>query len=163
MQSPVQYIFKMMAMEPTKTMPGGEVRVVDSKNFPPSMSIAAGLVTLKPGAMRELHWHPNGSEWQFWIRGQGRMTIFAPPGRARTMDFNANDVGFVPNMAGHCIENTGNTDLAFLEIISAPRFVDFSLNNWLRHLPPEMVTAHLNLNEQEIHRIPSAMELIVGE
>lgn len=163
MQSPVQYIFKMMAMEPTKTMPGGEVRVVDSTNFPPATSIAAGLVTLKPGAIRELHWHPNGSEWQFWIRGQGRMTVFAPPGRARTMDFNANDVGFVPNMAGHCIENTGNTDLAFLEIISAPRFVDFSLNNWLRRLPPEMVTAHLNLNEQEIRRIPSAKELIVGE
>ena len=162
-QSPVQYTFKMVAMDPTKIVPGGEVRMVDSRNFPASTTIASALVTLKPGAMRELHWHPNGSEWQFWIQGQGRMTVFAPPGRARTMDFNANDVGFVPNMAGHAIENTGDTDLMFLEIISAPRFVDFSLNNWLRHLPPEMVTAHLNLKDQEIHRIPSEKQLIVGK
>lgn len=161
-QSPVQYTFRMGAMDSTKTSPGGEVRIVDSKNFPPSLTVAAGLVTLRPGGMRELHWHPNGSEWQFWIQGQGRMTVFAPAGRARTMDFNANDVGFVPAMAGHYIENMGNTDLVFLEIISAPRFVDFSLNNWLRHLPPEMVTAHLNLDQQELRRIPSAKELIVG-
>jgi oxalate decarboxylase len=113
--------------------------------------------------LRELHWHPNGSEWQFWIQGQGRMTVFAPAGRARTMDFHANDVGFVPNMAGHAIENTGDTDLIFLEIISAPRFVDFSLNNWLRHLPPEMVAAHLNLDASRIRSIPDQKELILGE
>jgi oxalate decarboxylase len=162
-QSPVQYTFKMVAMEPTKRMPGGEVRMVDSRNFPPSTSIASALVTLKPGAIRELHWHPNGSEWQFWIQGQGKMTVFAPPGRARTMDFNANDVGFVPNMAGHVIETTGDIDLVFLEIISAPRFIDFSLNNWLRHLPPEMVSAHLNLEEEDIRHIPSEKELILGK
>jgi oxalate decarboxylase len=27
------------------------------------------------------------------------------------MDFHANDVGFVPAMAGHCIENIGEEDL----------------------------------------------------
>ncbi len=31
------------------------------------------------------------------------------------MDFNANDVGFVAAVSGHYIENTGNTDLVFLE------------------------------------------------
>jgi oxalate decarboxylase len=162
-QSPVHYTFKMLAMEPTKSTAGGEVRIVDSKNFPPSLSIAAGLVTLKPGALRELHWHPNGSEWQFWIEGRGRMTVFGPPGRARTMDFNANDVGFVPTMAGHCIENTGTTDLMFLEIIRAPEFKDFSLNNWLRHLPPEMVAAHLNLDESEIRKVPIDKQLILAK
>jgi oxalate decarboxylase/phosphoglucose isomerase-like protein (cupin superfamily) len=30
------------------------------------------IVTLKPGALRELHWHPNASEWQLWLAGQGR-------------------------------------------------------------------------------------------
>jgi oxalate decarboxylase len=91
------------------------------------------------------------------------MTVFAPPGRARTMDFNANDVGFVPMMAGHCIENTGTTDLMFLEIIRAPRFEDFSLNNWLRHLPPEMVAAHLNLDESEIRKVPIDKQLILAK
>jgi oxalate decarboxylase len=78
------------------------------------------------------------------------------------MDFHPNDLGFVPNMAGHVIENTGNVGLVFLEIINAARFVDFSLNNWLRHLPPEMAKAHLNLNEQDVRNIPEEKEVILG-
>lgn len=152
-QSTIQYTFKMQEMAPTKKTKGGEVRVVDSHNFPASKSIAAGLVTLKPGGLRELHWHPNASEWQFYLAGSGRMTVFTPSGRARTMDFNANDIGFVPLAAGHYIENTGNTDLEFLEMFKADEFVDFSLNNWLRHLPPEMVTSHLHLDVDTIGKI----------
>jgi hypothetical protein len=30
----------------------------------------------------------------------------------------------------------------------ADQFVDVSLNNWLRRLPPEAVMAHLNLDRQ---------------
>ena len=138
------------------------MRIVDSHNFPPSKTIAAGIVKLKPGGLRELHWHPNGSEWQFYIAGKGRMTVFAPPGRGRTMDFTANDVGFVPALAGHYIENTGDSDLIFLEIIKADQFVDFSLNNWLRHLPTEMVTAHLNLDETMISKIPAEKMVVLA-
>ena len=78
-----------------------------------------------------------------------------PVGSARTMDYNANDVGFVPAVAGHYVENTGETDLVFLEMFAAKEFQDFSLNNWLRHLPIEMVNAHLNLDQSTIERIPS--------
>src|ERR1700675_3478107 len=57
-----QYIFHMKSMEPTRSSKGGEVRIVDSRNFPVSKHIAAALVTVKPGGIRELHWHPNASE-----------------------------------------------------------------------------------------------------
>ena len=151
--SPINYTFKMAAMPPTKVTPGGEARVVDSRNFPASKSIAAGLVRVKPGGMRELHWHPNANEWQFYISGKARMTVFAAQSDAHTMDFNEADVGFVPKSAGHYIENLGNTDLVFLEIFKTSEFQDVSLNNWLRHLPPEMVTAHLNFDAAEIHNL----------
>ena len=160
--APQQYTFKMKAMAPTKKTAGGEVRVVDSRNFPVSTSVAAGLVTLKPGGMRELHWHPNASEWQFWLAGRGRMTIVMPEGRARTMDFRANDVGFVPAVAGHYIENTGNTDVLFLEMFKTNQFLDFSLNNWIRRMPPEMATAHLNLDETALAKIPSEKQEIIA-
>lgn len=161
-ESPIRYTFKMAAMPPTRVTSGGEVRVVDSHDFPASTSIAAGLVRIKPGGMREMHWHPNASEWQFYLSGKGRMTVFMPPGRARTMDFNANDVGFVPAVAGHYIENTGDTDLVFLELFKTHTFQDFSLNNWLRHLPPQMVTAHTNLTPAEIDRIPAEKQEVIG-
>ena len=37
---------------------GGTIQIVDSKNFPISKTIACAVVRLKPGALRELHWHP---------------------------------------------------------------------------------------------------------
>jgi oxalate decarboxylase len=152
----------MATMAPTRTTAGGEVRIVDSSNFPVSTRIAAAVVTLKPGALRELHWHPNASEWQFWIAGKGRMTIVTHEGKARTMDFNANDVGFVPRVAGHYVENTGQTDVVFLEMFKSNRFVDVSLNNWIRRLPLEAVTAHLNLDANQIARIPAGKELVIA-
>jgi oxalate decarboxylase len=162
-QSPSRFTFKMGSMAPTKRMPGGEVRVVDSHNFPVSTNIAAAMVTVKPGAMREMHWHPNAAEWQYWMAGKGRMTVFMPIGSARTMDFKANDVGYIPATAGHYIENTGDTDLVFLEMFKSPEFVDFSLNNWLRHLPPEAVNSHLRLSAAEIQSIPAQKtEIIAG-
>jgi oxalate decarboxylase len=160
-ESPIQYTFKMSAMTPTRKTPGGEVRIVDSRNFPVSKNVASALVTLKPGALRELHWHPNASEWQFWIAGKGRMTVVMNEGRARTMDFNANDVGLVPRVAGHYIENTGDTDATFLEMFKADQFIDVSLNNWLRRVPPEAVSAHLNLDQELIAKIPPEKELVI--
>jgi len=153
--SPYQYTFRMKSMAPTRSSEHGTVRIVDSTNFPVSKHIAAGLVTLKPGGMREMHWHPNSSEWQYYIAGKGRMTVFMPVGNARTMDFNANDVGYVPKVAGHYIENTGDSDLVFLEILAASEFLDVSLNNWLRRLPKLMVREHMGFTDASIDKIPS--------
>jgi oxalate decarboxylase len=69
----------------------------------------------------------------------------------------------VPRVADHYIENTGNADLVFLEMFKASEFQDVSLNNWIRHLPPEMVTAHMNLDADAISKIPSEkLEVIAG-
>ncbi|MBC8001338.1 MAG: cupin domain-containing protein, partial [Opitutaceae bacterium] len=161
-QSPIQYTFRMGAMAPTIKAHGGEARIVDSRNFPAARNIAAGLLTIKPGGMRELHWHPNASEWQYYIAGKGRMTAFMPVGSARTVDVRANDVGYVPAVAGHYVENTGDTDLVVLEIFKASQFMDISLNNWLRRLPPEMVTSHLGLDAATIQSIPSEKITFAG-
>jgi oxalate decarboxylase len=152
--SPNPHTFKMKSMAPTKSADGGEVRIVDTANFPLSRHVAAALVTLKPGAMRELHWHPRCSEWQYWIAGQGRMTVFFPVDNARTVDFHANDVGYVPSNAGHYIENTGHTDAIFLEMLPTQKFEDISLNQWLRRLPAETVQAHLGFDKENLIRIP---------
>ncbi len=152
-----KYTFKMSAMPPTTKDAGGEVRVVDSSVFPVSLTVASAQVILKPGAIRELHWHPNVSEWQYWMKGKGRMTVVTAEGKARTVDFNANDVGYVPSMAGHYIENTGTEDLVFLEMFKAPRYMDFSLNEWIARMPDKMAMAHLKLPIATIRRAPQTI------
>jgi len=158
--SSFQATFKMKSMAPTRATEKGEVRIVDSRNFP-QVKLAAALVTLKPGGLRELHWHPNSSEWQYWIGGKGRMTVFFPYDNARTVDFNANDVGYVPSNAPHYIENTGDTDAVFLEMLATDVFEDVSLNQWLRRLPAQMVEAHLGFDKAVLAKIPDGkLELL---
>jgi oxalate decarboxylase len=128
-------------------VPGGRVRIVDSSNFPASSTIAAALVELDQGAMRELHWHPTNDEWQYYISGQAKMTVFASSGKARTFDYRAGDVGYVPFAMGHYILNTGEEPLRFLEMFRSPTYADVSLNQWLALTPPELVQAHLNLDQ----------------
>ena len=47
------------------------------------------------------------------------MGVFAASGQARTFDFRAGDVGYVPFAMGHYIENTGTTPLRFLEMFKS--------------------------------------------
>lgn len=53
-----------LSQKPKPSVPGGggTLAVIDSHNFPAAKTIAAAIVTLKPGALRELHWHPNVRE-----------------------------------------------------------------------------------------------------
>jgi oxalate decarboxylase len=138
---------KMLAQTPITTR-SGSVRVSDTGVFPASKTISAALVEVAPGGMRELHWHPNNNEWQYYIEGQARMGVFAASGQARTFDLRAGDVGYVPFAMGHYIENTGNTPLRFLEVFKSSYYADVSLNQWLALTPPELVNAHLKLDPQ---------------
>src|SRR5213080_5010305 len=101
-KSPQNLAFRTMEMPPTKKTKGGEVRIVDSSNFKVSTT-AMALVTVHPGGLRELHWHPNADEWQYYISGKGRMTVVATGNKARTMDFQAGDVGYVQKTLLHYI------------------------------------------------------------
>jgi len=156
-KSKVSYSFRMNDMKPQFEDAKGSVRIVDQSNFP-ATTISSAMVVLKPGAVREMHWHPNASEWQYWQQGTGRMTLFASGGKARTMEFHPQDVGYVPPVAGHVIENTGTEDLIFLEIFKNPKYGDISLNQWIRRLPEHMIQEHLYLSPQEIKQIPAEKE-----
>ena len=137
------YTHKMLAQEP-KVATGGRVRITDSRNFPISKTVAAAHLDIEPGAMREMHWHPNADEWSYFIKGRARVTIFGAKETARTFDYTAGDVGIVPRNMGHFIENLSEDEpLEVLEIFRAPEFQDFSLFQWLGETPARNVKDHL--------------------
>lgn len=140
---------------------GGEVRIIDSSNFKAATTIAAAVVTVHPGGIRELHWHPNADEWQYYMSGSGRMTVFATGGRARTMDFQAGDVGYVQKTLPHYIQNTGTTDLKFLEMFKSSVYQDLSLSEWLTHTPPELVLAHLGIDRATLDALPKEQVVVM--
>jgi oxalate decarboxylase len=157
---PMAYNHRLTAQKPIKAA-GGEVRIVDSRNFPPASTIAAALVDIEPGAMRELHWHPTTDEWQYYVSGRARMTVFASDGTAGTFDYQAGDVGYVPFAMGHYVENTGSEPVRFLELFKSSRYADVSLTQWLALTPPELVQAHLNLDAKTVAAFSKTKPIIV--
>jgi oxalate decarboxylase len=128
---PDTFAFFTGKMEPTKVTAGGSVKIVDRHNFPIT-NIAAAIVTVKPGGLRELHWHPNADEWQYYVKGTARMTVFTAGTHARTMDFHPGDVGYIDQSQPHYIENIGDNDLIFLEVFPTAEYQEF---RWVSGLP----------------------------
>ncbi|MEC1752951.1 oxalate decarboxylase [Bacillus mojavensis] len=144
---PYPFTYRLLEQEPIASE-GGKVYIADSTNFTVSKTIASALVTVEPGAMRELHWHPNTHEWQYYISGKARMTVFAADGHARTFNYQAGDVGYVPFAMGHYVENLDDEPLVFLEIFKDDHYADVSLNQWLAMLPETFVQEHLDLGKE---------------
>jgi oxalate decarboxylase len=149
---PQSFSYRLLAQEPIKSK-GGTMRIVDSSNFPVSTTIAGAYIEIEPGGLRELHWHPNGDEWLYYIEGKARMGVFAGSGQARTFDFQAGDVGYVPFGTGHYIENIGDTTVRFVETFKSSYYADLSLDQWLALTPPELVAAHLKTDEPLIRAL----------
>jgi oxalate decarboxylase len=158
---PHPFTFSLGSMAPSRETKGGTVQIADSTNFTVATTVAAALLTIRPGGMREMHWHPNADEWQYWIKGKGTMTVFDTGPNATTMNFNAGDVGYVKKNLGHYIKNTGDTDLQVLEVFKAPQFQDISLSDWITHTPPALVAQHFNLSPDVIAKLPKSKPEIV--
>lgn len=160
--SPETFTCHMSGMSPTHKNEFGEARIVDRRNFKVNNAVALAHVTVHPGGMRELHWHQNADEWQYYVAGKARMTVFAAGQRARTMDFQKGDVGYIKQTFPHYIENTGTEDLVYIELFKDNFFQDVSLTNWLTHLPPALVQGHLNISAATLQAIPHSEMVTVG-
>jgi oxalate decarboxylase len=132
----------MMAQQPVKTK-SGTVRITDSSVFPFSTTIAAALVEVDPGGMRELHWHPNTNEGSIISRVRPAWACSARPVR-RAPSISR------PTMSAMCLLPWGIISrtpalrrCAFWNKSST--YADMSLHQWMALTPPELVEAHLNL------------------
>jgi oxalate decarboxylase len=152
---PNPFTFSLGGVTPLRSNRSGNVRVADSRTFKVSTTIAAALETIKPGAIREMHWHPNADEWQYWIKGQGRMTVFNTGPKAVTKDFRAGDLVVVKKSFGHYVQNTGTTDAQFLAVFKTSEYQEVSLSDWLTHTPPELVAQHFNIDASVVRQLPN--------
>ena len=142
---------------------GGTIQIFDSRNFPISTTIASSVVTIKPGGLRELHWHPTAEEWVYFAQGQARATVFMGSAAARTFDFFAGDTAVFPDNSGHYVENTSDTeDLIWIEIFKADRVADISLTQWLALTPATLVAQVLNISVDAVKGLKKEKQLIIA-
>ncbi|KAH9856026.1 oxalate decarboxylase [Lenzites betulinus] len=158
---PLPFSYPFSQVTPTQYS-GGTAKIADSTTFKVATQIAVAEVTVQPGAMREMHWHPTENEWGFFLEGTARVTLFAGSATAQTFDYQAGDISYIPNGYGHYVENTGNTTLKFLEIFNTDVFQDVSLAQWLALTPPALVKQHLQLSNTTMARFNRTKGVVVG-
>lgn len=104
---------------------------------------SVAIVTVKPGALREVHWHTTSDEWNFFIAGKARIGIYAAANAAQTFDYNAGDTGYIPKAMTHYVENVGKEDLIFIEVLAADHFSGECYPNCERLYDTDSETRHL--------------------
>ncbi|OKL58566.1 hypothetical protein UA08_06062 [Talaromyces atroroseus] len=148
--------------QPPQLLEGGTVKIIDPLSFPIASDFSVAVVTINPGAMREIHWHPSSDEWTFFIQGQGRATLFTPPSEATTFDYMAGDIAYFPQSNSHYIENTGDEVLIVLEVLQADHYSDMSLAQWIGLTPKQIVQDTLNLSNETLSKITTEKKIVVG-
>lgn len=155
-----EYVFRGANAKPD-VYEHGSTTVIDAKTFPVT-PLAALIIDLQPGAMREIHWHPDADEIQYYLSGKCRMTVFDAVHNARTFDFVAGDVGYVPKTLAHYIENIGDEPVRVLNVFHTPVFRDVSLNRWLALSPKDLVKGHLDVGDPLLSALRQTKQTVVG-
>ncbi|MEJ8574333.1 cupin domain-containing protein [Microbaculum marinum] len=151
---PLSHRYQLLAQKPEE-FPGGTISIVSQNEFPISSTITGAILTIRPGGMREMHWHPNAAEWQFYMSGRARMTVFGSAGRAKTEDFSAGDVGYVPQGFGHYIENVGDEDLEVLLALNNATYESISITEWMSAQTDLLLATNFEVPEATFEDFPT--------
>ncbi len=119
---------------------GGTFRLATSDEFPAQKSMSGGLMVLKPGQMRKLHWNVDANEWHYYLKGKGQVAMFGSGGRGKVAEFVPGDVAYIPNGFGHAIKNVGTEDLEIVQAWDNPKFEEIDLDQWVKASPSYLVS-----------------------
>jgi oxalate decarboxylase len=151
---PQTHKFRMLSEAPHGVFKGGREWRVDSKRFPISTTMTGVVLDLEPGALRELHWHPNADEWQYVISGKISVTMFGAHGRFRTEVLNAGDAGYIPQGYGHSIENVADGPSRILIGFNSGIYESIDLSAWIAGNPVDVLATNFNQPESSIRKFP---------
>jgi oxalate decarboxylase len=155
--------YPLHAQQPRIIPGGGTQRVVTVKEFPISKTMTGSLVELQPGGLREMHWHPNADEWQYYLSGKAEMTVFLAEATAVTEQFEAGDVGYVPMGAGHYIKNTGTEVCRILIGFNNGNYEAIELSEWLAGNPEDVLITNFGIDTELAAKFPKTKLFIKPE
>ncbi|HEY9777784.1 MAG TPA: cupin domain-containing protein [Planktothrix sp.] len=155
---PLTHQFHLGAQIPM-AVPGGSFNLVSQKQFPISATMTGAILKLQPLQMREMHWHPNADEWQYYLKGHSRMTVFGSQGRKITRDFEPGDVGYVPMGYGHYVENIGDEDCEMLAVFNTGDYQEISLSQWLASNPAYLLETNFGITPDIVKQLQKPQQL----
>ena len=160
---PQTHKFRMLAGAPHAVFKGGREWRIDSTRFPISTTVTGVILDLEPGALRELHWHPNADEWQYVIDGRVSVTLFGSHGRFRIETLEAGDVGYVPQGYGHSIENMGDGPARILIGLNAGLYETIDLSQWIAGNPVDVLATNFAQPAELFGKFPKHDVFLAGK
>jgi oxalate decarboxylase len=155
--------YRLMAQKPWRSLPGGSLHLASAKEFPMSASMTGLVIRLQPGAMQELHWHPNANEWFFITQGRVRATLFGADKRMATAELGVGDCGYFPQGWGHSLEAlAGGGPVEIISSLDNGIYQDSSLSDWIARVPRHVLGNNLNLEDIVAAGFPKQKVMISG-
>ena len=154
-----RFLFDLAKSKPAVRKPAGSVQGAYEKVFPivKGQKAAMFLVTLKPGGIREPHWHPDAWEFDYCLAGTARMAVVGPNNEWKLFDVRQGQVVFVPMGFFHYFENIGKEDLRFLVMFNnsgAESDDDIGVSVSLGGTPNHALAATFGVPKSVFEKIP---------
>jgi oxalate decarboxylase len=147
--------YELLKQEPHSVHKGGREWRLGSDKFPISTTVTGVVLDLEPGALRELHWHPNADEWQYVISGKVSVTLFGSHGRYRIETLSKGDVAYIPQGYGHSIENVGETPSRVLIGFNTGQYEAIDLSTFIAGNPAYLLSTNLGLDRSTVEQLPA--------
>jgi oxalate decarboxylase len=153
--SQLTHKYRLGAVAPRR-FAGGEERIVSSVEFPIQTTLTSARMDLEPGSLREMHWHPNSDEWQYYTKGRARVGMFGAHGRVEMAEFGRGDVCFIPQGFGHWVEQIGGEPTQLVILFNNPLYTEISLSQWLAANPASLLEDNFGVTAEVINKLPKA-------
>src|SRR5580658_1382970 len=138
-----------------RLLTGGWSREVTARELPVSTTLAGVNMRLKPGAIRELHWHKE-AEWAYMLAGHARITAIDADGRNFIDDLAEGDLWNFRAGLPHSIQALAD-GCEFLLVFDSGSFSEnetFLLTDWFKHTPMTVLAKNLGLSPDALANLP---------
>jgi oxalate decarboxylase len=110
-----------------------------------------------------MHWHPNADEWQFYLSGRARITIFGAHGRTKTAEFGPGEVAFIKQGFGHFVEQIGDEPTKVLILLKSPVYEEINISTWLAANPVAIIADNFGITKELVDRLPKKSIVIAAK
>src|SRR4051812_747816 len=138
-----------------RLLSGGWAREVTARELPVARQLAGVNMRLKPGGVREMHWHKE-AEWAYMLDGRARITAVDAQGRNFIDDVVEGDLWNFPAGIPHSIQGL-EEGCEFLLVFDDGNFSEnetFLITDWFAHTPPDVLAQNFGVGESAFADIP---------
>ncbi|CAN5681882.1 hypothetical protein BH09CHL1_BH09CHL1_12550 [soil metagenome] len=140
---------------------GGVLRTATAENIPALSGLSINLIEIHPGAMREIHWHPNAGEINYCLEGEGTIGVLSTTGESATIAISPGTITFMPIGDAHYIRNTGTATLRLLIGFSNENAEHQTFSEVLPWVPADLLNQTLGVAPGTMPLLPPRGDLAI--